>query len=187
MESELLLEWTQLEIYIGEKFPTILKYLLRQCGYDSVFSLKFITEQSILKMEHYINKEKLSIFEQLNSDDVTMFEYKKEKLFEFLPGHKEYLLGLPKAIYDFQSHKGESNMKDNTFDFTENMPNQFSVILSKLIETALKNKDKPKNAYQYGEVIKDFSTYIFILCGRTCYETLHKNLPIPPIKTICKR
>lgn len=65
-------------------------------------------------------------------------------------------------------------------------PNDYSVILSKLIESANKNKNISKHAYQYDEIVKNFSTYIFLLCGRTCYETLNKNLPIPSTKTICK-
>lgn len=59
-------------------------------------------------------------------------------------------------------------------------------MLSKLIESANTNRNKSKNAYQYDDIVKNFATYIFLLCGRTCYETLNKNLPIPSTKTICR-
>lgn len=64
---------------------------------------------------------------------------------------------------------------------------KFSVILTELLRTAEQNFKKSKHANQYNDIIKYFSTYIFLLCGRTCYETLHKNLPIPSTKTIRKQ
>lgn len=63
---------------------------------------------------------------------------------------------------------------------------EYSVILSQLIKTAERNKNKSKHANYYSDTIKYFSTYIFLLCGRTCYETLCRNLPIPSTKTICE-
>lgn len=55
-----------------------------------------------------------------------------------------------------------------------------------MIDVLKRNQGKSKNARQYNDAIRLFSTYIFLLCGRTCYETLSKSLPMPSTKTICK-
>lgn len=59
-------------------------------------------------------------------------------------------------------------------------------ILNKLIKTAEFNELKDKNHATYSDEIRYFATYIFLLCGRSCYEMLRSNLPIPSVKTICK-
>lgn len=81
---------------------------------------------------------------------------------------------------------GSTNMITNTDSNNDEVIEQYSVILTELIKTANKNKNRSKNGYQYEDIVKYFSTYIFLLCGRTCYETLNKNLPMPSTKTICK-
>lgn len=63
---------------------------------------------------------------------------------------------------------------------------EYSVVFNQMVDVLERNQGKSKNARQYNDAIKQFSTYIFLLCGRICYETLSKNLPMPSTKTICK-
>lgn len=57
--------------------------------------------------------------------------------------------------------------------------------MRELIQTALQKENSGKNITRYSDIIRYFATYIFILCGRSCYEVLNKNLPLPSIPTVC--
>ena len=62
----------------------------------------------------------------------------------------------------------------------------FSVILKELILTAIHNGNLSKNNAEYSDIIRYFSTYIYLIGGRSCYEVLSQNLPLPSRSTICK-
>lgn len=179
-------EWENFEKFIGHEVPKCLKILLRSCGYDSLYSLKQITSERIIEMELFIDTKKQRILSKLDDDnnDKAVIQYKKQSQFVFLPGHHDILLNIPNNIKEMQSqwelvpNANDSERKD--------VATEYSTILSQLIKTAERNKNRSKHANQYDDIIKYFSTYIFLLCGRTCYETLNRNLPIPSTKTICK-
>lgn len=60
-------------------------------------------------------------------------------------------------------------------------------VLNLLVKTAKDNKKaKQKEGYRYDDVIKKFSTYIFMLGGRLCYETLQKNIGLPAPSSISR-
>lgn len=177
-----------LENFCGQKVPECLKFILWKSGYDSVISIKRISEEKITKIEQHIQKKRKVILSQLDdADDTTVIEYKKQEVFEFLPGHRDILLDLPKTINNMQ----ECFRKDNLVNVLESnnvngIMTEYSVILDEFLKTARRNKDRSKNAHQYDDIVRYFATYIFLLCGRMCYETLNHNLPIPSTKTICK-
>lgn len=178
-----------LEHFIGYLVPQSLKYLLWRSGYDSMIGVKQISGERIKELEEFIQKNRSELLhnstfnENFNMLD-DMCVYQKQTTFQFLPGHKNILLDLPESIQKMQSQNALQNTLhcDNSSDNF----NEYSVILCELIKTAEKNRNKSKNAYHYENTIKYFSTYIFLLCGRTCYETLTKNLPIPSTKTVCE-
>lgn len=192
--------WSNLENFVGHNVPMFLKLLLWQCGYDCMLSLKQITNETLDRLEKYIEKNKNKILckimrdlDELKYCDDSLNSYKNQDVFEFLPGHRIILLGLRNNIENMQSHvfndgfkcfdklminAGTNEVRGNT--------GEYSVILTELLKTAKNNSNKSKHAYQYNDIVRYFSTYIFLLCGRTCYETLSKNLPIPSTKTICK-
>lgn len=65
--------------------------------------------------------------------------------------------------------------------------NNFSEILKLLIATAHQNNNmNKKNGYRFSEGIIEFSTFIFTLGGRWCYETLQANIPLPSLSTISR-
>lgn len=179
--TDWILDWAKFESFIGQSVPLNVKTFLELAGYDSFFSVKRIDEEKIHTLEKHVQNNR-GILKALDEKDKTTFLYRSQNVFNFLPGHKTILLALPELI---------GNMFDSIDTLCEpeaetsfNLPDLNSMILSKLIKSAIINKDRSKNAYQYDEIIKDFSTYIFLLCGRTCYETLNKNLPIPSTKSI---
>lgn len=194
--TQIINEWGKLEKCLGYEVPMCLKLIMWKSGYDSLLSVKQMCEENILKVEKYVQKNRTKILPLLD-DKIDTVEYKKQKIFEFLPGHRCILMDLPKSIKKMQS---ELLANDMIYDMTHTVENmdcgnndmsteyltEYSIILRELINTAKKNHKKSKHGYQYNDTIKYFSTYIFLLCGRTCYETLNKNLPIPSTKTICE-
>lgn len=170
-------ELKPLEKFIGFEIPICVKSLLLFCGYDTIVSVKQITAQRIVEMQDYIRENSDDLFK--NNGDVG--DYNNQIRFEFLPGHRTILLSLPQLISDMQANAHFAPIENDMAKALE-----YSVVFTHLLETAKTNANKSKNAYQYDDIVKHFATYIFLLCGRACYETLNKNLPIPSTKTIRK-
>lgn len=175
----------KLEQFIGDVIPKSLKVLLESFGYDSLLSLKQITIEKIDQLEQFIQSKKGIVLRKLDGiNDAAAVVYKEQENFVFLPGHRDIMLNFPKNIIDMQW----SMHTQSTFEISENHEQQaeYSHILTQMIKTANMNMNKSKQANQYTDDIKYFSTYIFLLCGRACYDTLSRNLPIPSTKTICE-
>lgn len=187
--DEITTIWVNLERCMECKVPMSLKYILWKSGYDTIISVKQMNEKRIEELESFIQKKRSEILldTTLNENyDMSgdMCVYQKQTTFQFLPGHKKILFDLPEQIQKMQSELALQSTSNH--DYALNNANEYSIILSELINSAKRNKNKSKHAFHYDDTIKFFSTYIFLLCGRTCYETLTKNLPIPSTKTVCK-
>lgn len=60
-------------------------------------------------------------------------------------------------------------------------------VLNLLVKTAKENKkSKQKEGYRYDETIKKFASYIFMLGGRLCYETLQTNIGLPSPSSVSR-
>lgn len=188
-----LSHWFGLEKFVGHKVPLFLKLILWKCGYDNIISLKYISMDSIEKLEKYIQDNNTKLFPEIleklvefHDCDDTITIYKEQSNFQFLPGHRSTLSSLPDIIKKKQTKLLNFQSNENVTDDCDRMTLEYSTIMKELIQSAKTNSNKSKHAYTYSDIIKYFSTYIFLLCGRTCYETLNRNLPIPSTKTICK-
>lgn len=194
-------EFTKLEQFIGDEIPKSLKILLQACGYDSLLSLKQISTDKIDELEEFIQIRWEKFVCKLDEmgqemgneiDDGSAAEYMKQECFVFLPGHRTILSSLPRQIKEMQSthqsfvNSGPDlvNKRSAIYEQPREQQVEYSHILSQMIITANMNKNQPKQANRYPDDIKYFSTYIYLLCGRTCYETLTTNLPIPSTKTV---
>lgn len=183
--TDLETDWVKIENAIKQNIPKNIKILLSVGGYDSLLAIKTIDNEKLNILQKYLQnliKSDHQLLAKLDKSDKTSLVYSSQNSFTFLPGHASIILALPHYIAQSISNSIDFG---NEIDLCEE-PDEFSPLLSKLIESARKNRNENKNANRYEDTIKDFSTYIFLLCGRTCYETLHRNLPIPSIKTICK-
>lgn len=161
-------EWAKLEQYIGFEVPICLKILLWKSGFDSMFSVNQLCENNIKEMENFIQTNRTQILTLLNEAN-DMREYENQKKFQFLPGHRNILLDLPECIKHMRSDvscsatllaNGRTNVLCGSLGDNNEVSPEYSVILTELINTARKNKNRSKNAYQYDDIIKYFSTYI---------------------------
>lgn len=192
--------WSKIEQIIGENIPMCIQKILLccgvtlLCGYDTMLSLQSISVETVNRIEKHVNEHR-NIIQDINCCHETF--YKQQTVFKFLPGHCDLLITLSSALsktrskIDFNSgtqNESKCESVNQAFNFAqavEHHPN-LSVILKEMIKTALRNAKYVKNSAQYTNIIRYFATYIYIIGGRSCYEVLYKNLPLPSVSTVCK-
>lgn len=174
--NRLRMDWEKLESIIGENVPDCIKRILLACGYDRNTSLFNISHESVLQIEQHINTQSRNVIQQFNC--CYSEYYKKQKEFKLLPGHFDFICAF--SHYnptDFRC----ANPKDQAKDSSE-----LPFILKEMLQTAHRNADRDKNHLQYSDTLRFFSTYVFLLGGRSTYELLNSNLPLQSTKTVCK-
>lgn len=193
------MDWYEVEKLCKESLPSCVKKILSWSGYNTILSLQAISSESLLQIETHINIHCLGMIKNL---DCCYSEfYSEQKLFKLLPGHQDLILEVAKVIkcqlHDQLSQNShfshESNKRvtcgvsvKNAYDFNEYIKKHcgLSTIMKELIQTALKNSKSHKNHAEYSDILRFFATYIFLLCGRSCYKVLCDNLPFPSISTV---
>lgn len=137
--------------------------------------------KNINDMEEYVFENSQHIFKDLNCRHSEFYKTQatEQGKFKFLPGHRTLLLVLPSYVTKM------SETRPNQINTLQE--ESFSVLLGELIKSAQNNAGKEKHHVRYTDIIRHFFTYVYLLCGRNCYETLNRNLPIPSTKTIRKQ
>lgn len=158
-----------MEKILNEKIPIDIIQVLSQCGYETEISISSITPDTIKEIEEYVNED-LSVLKNTSYENVFHFKLK--------PGHKSFILSLPNLIHRSKGANLDGIEKCKTSDFSH--------ILQTFIKSAECCFDTPPNGVRYDDTCRYFSTYVYLMCGRACYETLNANLPIPHANTICK-
>lgn len=144
--------------------------ILCECGFETRTAILKIDPAKINEIEQYVNED-LSMLKNTSYKDVSHFKLR--------PGHRLFILDLPNRI----NHWNETNIRINRRQF--NMTD-FSHVLRTFIETVEENYGKEPKGFRYNETNRYFSLFIYLMCGRACYETLSANLPIPQAITISK-
>lgn len=106
-----------------------------------------------------------------------------KKTFKFLPGHRNLIMNVAKCVHEEISSK-ESKPENTMEHLLNQMEPPISNVLKEFIQTALVNDGKSANLNRYSDIMQSFSTYIYLLCGRQCYEVLCNNLPMPAASTV---
>lgn len=169
------MNWVAFENFIGEEIPQCVKRVLIICGYDSLFSLCELKETHIETIENYITANHMETIKAFNCCHSNY--YKNVTIFRFLSGHAAIVSAIPKYVEKYKNVHKSSNFDPK---------GRYSFILEEMIRTAEANLFKDPNHASYSDTIRYFATYIFLLCGRSCYEMLRANLPLPSTKTIRK-
>lgn len=162
--------FSELELFMNQTIPSDIKHILIQTSFENELSLLGIDDEIIADIELYVNE---------NKDILKNTSYEKVEVFKFKPGHKTFILQMANQV---KQKREEKTSKSVEFE-----SNEFSHILKAYIDTAQANKGRHPNGFRYNEINRFFSTFIYLLCGKACYETLSSNLPIPKADTIRKR
>lgn len=145
----------------------VLKILDELGFYSNSTSISVIQPDDI---EQHIKQELCFIvndFDCYNSET-----YQNQKVFCLLPGHRKLILKLKNHLQEMKTSEQEACLHQNN---KLNPINEFSFLLKTLIETA----NKLLTQYQYNKTIRNFAVYIYLQCGKMCYETICGNLPLP--------
>lgn len=153
--------------------PNCIKVVLGLSGFDTIFSLYKIDVGEISKIEKHVNAHRMHDIQELRCCHSEFYSARQQ--FKFLPGHVAILLALPKYAINFMISQDKLVLNDN-----------HPFILNEMIKTANSNMYTDQNHASYSDVIRFFATYVFLLCGRSCYLMLRENLPFPSVKTIRK-
>lgn len=164
--------WPSFKAFLGNNFPDYLAEILIASGYETALAVQLLNPNNIKDLEVYVHENLRHLLR--NTTYV-----KNSAEFHFPPGHRSLLLNLPDQIQKFQQAKSLSPMQEKEWNL-----NEFSFVLKSLIETAQSNLNRNSNQHRYSESIRNFATYIYLMCGKACYETLSANLPIPLAGTI---
>lgn len=171
--------WRNIETFIGEELPPCVLKILDELGYSNSTSISAIQPDDIIDIEQHINQELRFIvddFDCCNSET-----YQNQKVFRLLPGHRKLILNLKNHLQEMKTSEQAACLHQNN----QLKPiNNFSFLLKTLIETAEQNANKVPTQYRYNEIIRYFAVYIYLQCGKMCYETLCGNLPLPQPSSI---
>lgn len=160
-----------LERFIEDDIPKPVKFILTSLGYDSKLALKKITSDSVLQIEKYINEH----YEELIGGLVGS-HYENVRPFQLLPGHRALIESLPQYI---------DQININNQSIVSQCPADFSTMLKLLIENAERNSGRETKGRRHIQLLTHFATFVYLNCGRACYETLAANFPLPSVNTIC--
>lgn len=163
--------WEKVDKIIDEKFPDCLKVLLSSTGYDNGISLKYIDEEKVKNLEKFIANHRINVLNTLTCC------YKEGTNFKFLPGHQCLILALAEIL------KSNPPIADQNFDEDIFHSND---LMSLLVKAAKNNFGKPNNQNQYDRDLFHFSVYLFLVGGKSCYQSLQANLPMPSVSSIYK-
>lgn len=162
-----------MENVLDEEIPKPLVYILTAAGFDNRIALKNIKPESITGIEDYFNTNFASLTNGLIGTC-----YENMQPFKIIPGHCAFIESLPHYVDKINVTK-QPIISQHSSDFT--------YILKLLIESAENNSHREAKGRRYDQCLKEFATYIYLMCGRSCYETLSANLPLPQANTICKK
>lgn len=155
-----------------QKLPPCIKRILIESGYDNEISIKSLDEGTIIEIEAFIEASRREILEGISCCFSNMYQTKQP--FRFAPGHRSLILQLPNLL-----KRSEENVEYQTLEYV-------SPILNELIQVSKRNFEKAPLQHRYSDIIKHFSTYIYMIGGKNCYEILCHNLPMPKTPSICK-
>lgn len=177
--------WQEVEYKTRAKLPPCVKMILTECGLTSLLSINQINESKMVEIENFVD-ENQGIIEKLECCYADT--YKSLKKFRFLPAHRLIIFHLSSCTFEADrtvplnySHEHSDASRSIRNDTTE-----YSLLLRMLLDSAKENAGIPKTRFRYDKILQLFSTYIFLSCGRSWYETLSSNLPIPSKHTVCK-
>lgn len=156
-----------------EEIPKCVQFILNETGFNTKWTLQALRLKHILQIEDYFNKnyDRLS-YGLLGSIYENVFPFK------ITPGHCALIESLPENVKQMKS--GDLKVSNHLCS------NHFSTVLKLLIESSENNDGRSIKARRFSEHVQYFSTYIYLMAGRACYETLAANMPMPQPNTICE-
>lgn len=181
------------------QIPNCIKTIFFNAGYDTTFAIACIKEtpeKSIAEVENYINTFGNDSFVEIAKGLECCYSELyanciRKKTFKFLPGHKSVIMKVANSLAgENEKSPKERNVQSNVdrlLNEIERLDLGFPNILKLVIQTALTNSQQTTtNLNRYADILKYFAMYVYMFCGRQCYEILSSNLSLPAASTTGK-
>lgn len=187
--------WNKIERFVGEKFPSCVKILLKKAGYDRLNSLSKIDTERISEIEVHLdnNREWANELKCCNSE-----YYKQLEMFHFLPGHKATILDIPVQIQQMRNGNIEASVKCvptmNSSRNQRSMQRSHDDIIQGLVSNMLKYAKKTNfpisdemisannvNDFEEGDDLDDFAYKCRFSCP-FCERVFPSSINLPILK-----
>lgn len=155
--------WEKIEQFLGYQLPEQVKDKLNDSAFNNELALSQMTPDSILEIEKHASEG-------------------DSRNFQFLPGHRAMLLGLPDKIKQYNIWR--EKYRSTTLDILE--LSNVSFIMKELVKTAISNANVDPKRRRYSDAMKNFGIYLYMMCGKAAYEVISNNFPFPQPSTICE-
>lgn len=167
----------------GQCVPKCVQEILNCCGFNHLLSWTNFSDENLSEIVEYVRKfshDKIKKFD-CTRHGCTIAHYKNQKEFDLLPGHRNLIAEVAKYI----NKDLQENIHLPVPGETIKTHLGSTKMMEEMIQTDITNRGS-KHCSTYSEIMKYFATYLFIMCGRSCYDFLYQNLPLPSISTVCK-
>lgn len=126
--------WSFVEAKLNTPIPAYFKNVLNVCGYNNGISISFIEDEDIKYMENEVRNG--NVGNSLNGAHTEAHDFlegctKSEENFEFVLGHKKFLLAIANFLRKYIADNGVDSLtlNENQSENTKN-PNRRSVLSS---------------------------------------------------------
>lgn len=87
--------WGDIELRLKGDIPATIKHVLKASGYESLLSLRDLTNDDLDDIENYANKHLVTWLKKMRKVDEN---YANSKQFSFLPGHKKIIFKISEVL-----------------------------------------------------------------------------------------
>lgn len=104
--------WQQYEKFFGEKLPPCVVTILRECGYTLMSTLSDFKPENLAELEEHIHQQLRPVIENFKCCNAET--YKKQQKFQFLPAHRNLIIGLPSKIQTMKERRRKKSNRIHT-------------------------------------------------------------------------
>lgn len=137
-----------------------------------------MTQDHLNQLENQIGQDR-TIFNSFGVDCSHITTYMNQQNFKFLPGHRF-------SISSYVERMVTARATNDPNESIQIDDPAFTPLLREMIRTSLNNYGKLSTNNRFTELLMNFSIYIYIMAGKSCYEVICANLPLPKAGTIRK-
>lgn len=109
--------WQQYEKFFDEKLPPCVVTILRECGYTLMSTLTDFKSENLPELEEHIHGQLRTVIENFQCCNAET--YKKQQKFQFLPAHRNLIIGLLSKIRAMKERRSKKSNRIRTTQSVE--------------------------------------------------------------------
>lgn len=111
----------KVEKIIGERFPGGLDAIIVSAGYDTKTALLNLNSEDIESIEKYTSEYRTNLTGTTYEKEFGFLNEKTDSIFKLKPGHRSFLLNLPKRLKEFNEseQKGKREKKEQSTNLND--------------------------------------------------------------------